>query len=204
MRYLSLIRSVKGTSALRAETHLQRLSPIERVEVLEALTKRFHPRAMAITGDTLSARQTALLEKKERAVREIRLPLEAAADSTQKTARMSSSRLRTLAKRELAPLGELVPMTSRVSRYENRIGSWTVHTIVSIGSPCYYLQYIRADAATSLQEGISVLAWLGVAGQTTWDLARAGDEKETIGSIAKASFHFLRAAPELLEGIEPR
>ena len=198
---LRLIRSIKGASALRAAAYLGRLSPSEQVEVLEALTKRFHPRASA-ASDALTARQVALIEKKDLAMREM-VPPEVSRQSTQEGAPMSTSRLKTLAKRHLASLGEIVPLTSRVSQYDQRVGPWTVHTMVNVGSPCYYVQYIRAAGAAPLQESISVLAWLGVTAQTTWDLARAGDEEQTVEAIVNACSHFLAAAPALLEGIEP-
>lgn len=199
-----LVRSIKDALAMRTVAYLERLSLIEQIELLSALIKRFHPRAVELTSERMSLREEGLMKAKDDAILSLHLPIEAELGpfSPNKRPRMSRSRFATLLKKEMVDLfGEPPPADKKAGFFRTPIGDWTFSTSVSYGSPPLYLQSIRATERWYLQEYVSVLSWLGIAGQTSWDLARAGDEAETVHSIRNCCAHFLEAARGLLSGL---
>lgn len=199
-----LVRSIKDALAMRSLAYLERLLPIEQIELLTALIKRFHPRAVELTGERLTAREEGLMKTKDDAILLLQLPMEAELGplSPNKRPRMSRSRFATLLKKQMADLlGTPPAAVKQAGMFRTGIGDWTLSTIVTYGSPPVYTQNIRVAERWSLQEAISVLSWLGIAGQTSWDLARAGDEAETARSIRNCCAHFLEAVRGLLSGL---
>jgi hypothetical protein len=49
----------------------------------------------------------------------------------------------------------------------------------------------------NLLEGVSILGWLGIAGQTHWDLLTNRDMKETVDLLGELSSHFLAAVSKI-------
>jgi hypothetical protein len=186
-----LLRSIKGSLAIRTLNYIETLAPIEQLELITASIKRFHPRGSELAGDRLSPRESQLIQAKNEAV--LASPEPAQDDRSP----ISRSRLVTeIKKRMRATWGE--PSSDRnMSFFRLQVGDWTVTTIVSCGKPPFYVQNIRAAERWSLQENISAFTWLGL-GQYPWDLARAGDEADTARLIEAASTHFGTVASELL------
>jgi len=201
---LRLLRQVKSHVAIRILTYIEGLSTDERIRLSDAQIKVGHPRAAELLGEQLTTGEQALLEER----REILLqpvPLEAELEGEpygkKRIPRMNRGRFATLAKTELTrTLGQPEKKWRTGAWFSNRIGEWTVSTDAGLGSPPYYLQNIRKGERQRLVEHVSLLAWLGI-GQTTWDLARRGDELETARAMATLCSHFLEAAPRLLEGL---
>ncbi len=199
-----LIRTVKGSMAMRAVAYLEKLSVDDQLELLTAQVKRAHPRGAGLAGEPLNSREVASLEAKDAAVRRA-LPFEADLEpfAPNRPPRMSRSKLATAIKRAMAGDCESSERVGQVGYFRKVIGDWTIATAVSSGSPPYYFHNIRGGTQkplTSLGEGISLPAWLGI-GQATWEFASAGDEAGTAGSIALLSTHFLGAAEHLLSDL---
>jgi hypothetical protein len=208
-----LLSSVKGAFAMQSLAYLNQFSPIEQIELLTALIKRFHQRfhqgLVELTGEPLTSREEALIRAKDEALLSIHLPTEAELGplSADKRPPMNRSRFRTLLRREMvAQCGEPTFLSPGGESFRIVIGDWTISTVLEYGRrPFYdhriYLGNVRpGEQRWCLQDGISVLSWLGL-GQPSWDLARAGDENETVQSIRNCCARFLEAAPRLLEGL---
>jgi hypothetical protein len=196
-----LIRTVKGSMAMRAAVYLGRLSVDEQLELLTAQAKRAHARGAALAGERLTPRELAILEAKDAATRRA-LPFEADLGPFAPTMppRMSRSKLTTAVKRVMGRNWDSLEWMGQVGYFRKVIGDWTISTAVSCGSPPYYFHNVRGGIEKplmSLGEGISLPAWLGI-GQATWEFAHAGEEAETAGAVALLSTHFLGAAKHLL------
>jgi hypothetical protein len=194
-----LIRMVKGRIAIRTIHHFQSLLFSDQLELFDAMVKRFHK------PDSLTSQERVVLARRDESLLRsvpIEAELEGETYGERQIPRMNRSRFATLAKRELASvLGPEVSRSGVVATYRTAIGPWTLSTVVSYGSPPYYFQHIQLPERKSLMQHVSVLLWLGISSQTTWDVARLGDEVETASSIATLCTHFLAAAPRLLSGL---
>jgi len=93
-----------------------------------------------------------------------------------------------------------------VWRYCTVIGPWQVMTYIDVGGQGHQLTYehsISVSETAQLIEGISVLSWLGIAGQTMWRGIHDADTEPTAEALAKIIAHFMNAVPKLLEGLSP-
>jgi hypothetical protein len=93
-----------------------------------------------------------------------------------------------------------------VWRHYTVIGPWQVMTYIDVGGQGHQLTYehsISVSETAQLIEGISVLSWLGIAGQTMWRGLHDADTEPTVEALAKIIAHFMDAAPKLLEGLSP-
>jgi hypothetical protein len=190
------VRSVKGVIAQRFLAYVELLSPIERVELMSAMVRRFHRQAGHAADEPLTDREHAMLDRKDG---EMLRPRSPGHEPAMRASRGSNKRrLASGVHERLVQIPRLVNTGAVGERYEIRIGSWSVFTSLSYGRPPYYCHYIRDDSSRSLLEWGSLFSWLGIAGQTTWDLAQAGDAKETAEAMASVCNHFLGSVSELL------
>jgi hypothetical protein len=194
-----LIRMVKGRVAIRTIHYFQNLLLSDQLELFEAMLKRFHK------PNSLTSQENAVLARKDEALLRsvpIEVELEGEPYGEERIPRMNRSRFAALANKELSSvLGPEVTRSGVVATYRTTIEPWILSTVVSYGSPPYYFQHIELPQRKPLMQHVSVLLWLGISSQTTWDVARLGDEKETASSIATLCAHFLAAAPRLLSGL---
>jgi hypothetical protein len=184
------IRLVVGALAIKNYHYLSSLKDQEREAVIRAMVKRFHSRAIDLTGESLSPAEQLLLTRKDLSIRsmpDVARPEGVRAKYIRRHLRDASSRLGK--QLEMSPAGE---------RFELQTSGWTVRTIVVYSANPSYVQFVVDEVGNYLQDGISVLSWLGVAGQSTWDLAAEGEEAATAVSIVDAADVFLKAAPDLL------
>jgi hypothetical protein len=90
--------------------------------------------------------------------------------------------------------------------YFTKIGPWQVVSYFDVGSQFHQLCYdhsIIVSEQVRLLEGISILSWLGIAGQTQWQGLTDSDAESTADSLAQIVAHFMEAAPKLLDGLSP-
>jgi hypothetical protein len=119
-------------------------------------------------------------------------------------------------------LGEPVKMTDadRLSgewKYRTSIGEWTILTWFDIGAPHCQLRYAHiAIPPEGLKHHpkyqhlpigimlISFLTWLGLHGETSWDLLTKDDIPEAASLATELCAHFIQAARGLLEDFDPK
>jgi|SRR5882672_1646209 len=227
-----LLRSIKSSLPMRAVAFLESFSDDDRLRAATALVKRFHPRAIELTGDSFGAAEREVDEGYRDAMRIARPEEEWYRQAMlNDSARLRIDRRRFLAavKAELAPvLGAGEPFSStREWRYDTSLGPWMLTTLVDVGGSVHQLMYTQtivhsrasaggapaprrpaartAGAATRrpLKEGLSACAWLGIAGQTDWNRLVESDTPAAARSLARVCAHFLEALPALLAGLSP-
>jgi hypothetical protein len=203
-----LLRSVIASTSQRYLRHLECLESEEQEEAMVALVKRFHPTGMRLAGDVLSEREHEVLAN----IREVmRTPLPDEVVSTvaelqkKATSRPSTKKLAIVANRVLehscgTQIGELKG-AGRI--YRIAVGRWTLTTSIGLGSRPMYFHRIHLESTPPflLQDGIALLGWLGMAGQTDWDQLRSGFEEDAITAISSLCSHFLGAAQGLLRDL---
>lgn len=89
-------------------------------------------------------------------------------------------------------------------RYLKRHGEWTIRTAFDGGGRPRHLLYehsiVHADGRKAL-ERVSLLSWLGISGQTGWDIEGASDLPRLCGLLDEICGHFLAAVPAWLRGL---
>jgi len=90
--------------------------------------------------------------------------------------------------------------------YKKQIGPWKLVTSIDIGGSLHQLCYehsIMLSERVRLVEGLSIVRWLGIGGQTEWTSIDDSDAEATAKVLAKIASHFTESAPKLLEGLSP-
>jgi hypothetical protein len=168
--------------------------------LLKALVKRFHHRAATLLGESQSADEARLIEAKDAAIVQPQSRCWARIDRG--PSRLNRRRLAALTHNALTPIcGLPLDNTRNGERFRICVMGWDLTTQVVFSANPLYLQSIRADERSSLEEGISFLCWMGLGGQTDWDLAVNGDEEDVVGAMRDACERFALAAPGLLAGL---
>ncbi len=169
----------------------------------KALVKRFHPRAIQLTKDFLDATEESLVQT--------------FLDATEPCGRDKNSAaglivgqrdLRKALKGALVSrLGEPDPTWANPAewRFLHTVHGWTVFTYVDLGGRIHHLTYshcIRAGKS-SLIEHTSILYWMGVMSQTSWEIMSSSQTEEVADSLVDLCTHFLDATHQLLAGLDP-
>jgi len=225
-----LLRSIKSSLPMRAVAFLESFSDDDRLRAATALVKRFHPRAIELTGDSFGAAEREV-DEGYRAAARIPRPEEEwyrqAMLNNPAELRIDRRRFLSAVKAELAPvLGAGEPFSTDW-RYDTPLGPWTLTTLVDVGGSVHQLMYTQtivhsrasaggapapqrpaagaagAAAPRPLKEGLSACAWLGIAGQTDWNRLVESDTPAAARSLARVCAHFLEALPALLAGLSP-
>jgi hypothetical protein len=206
-----LLRGVKSALVIRTLAHLASLPADRRPLVMTALVKRFHRRAVELTGDSWGADEEAIARDYLEATRIPRPEEEGYRQALlHEPGRLTIARSRFLA----AVRGDLAPVlgvgaafaSERDWRYDTPIGPWTLVTLVDVGGRHHQLSYtqtIRSRHPRPLGEHLSICAWLGVGGQTAWDQITEADTAGAARGLARICAHFLEALPALLDGLSP-
>ena len=90
--------------------------------------------------------------------------------------------------------------------YNKQIGPWKLVTSIDVGGNIHQLCYehsIILSKRVRLAEGLSIVRWLGIGGQTEWqgiDDSSAGSTAEIFARICR---HFIDVAPKLLKDLSP-
>ncbi len=205
------LRRIKGRASLRLMAAMKSLQREEQMRFSTALVKRFHPQALAITGEYLTAEENELVQ---RYVDSILVPTKEEQEIDRRIQagtlclKLNKKELATLINRELQMiLGS--PSKVRGSRewwYLASIGDWNVHTNVNVaGRHLYQLDYHHrigtVDHSCYLAQWATFLSWLGVSSQTTWDLLTESDTPEAVETLALLCSHFMQAVLDLLDGL---
>jgi hypothetical protein len=187
------LRLVNGAVATANYRYLAGLGDDEREALIRAMAKRFHPRAVELEGESMLQAEERLLDRKDTAIwtmGNLSRPIGtrgARAGGIRKGIRAVSARI-----------GERLEESKSSERFEQRSAGWSVRTVVVYSSNPSYIQFVLGANEKYLRDGISILSWLGVAGQSAWDLAFEGQEANTSASMVRAATYFLDAAQGLL------
>jgi hypothetical protein len=193
----------QGYHARKVMTLMERLPKADQFRLARALVRRAHPDALALTGESWRAQESAWVQRY--------LDVRLADPSTRRT--LDSRWFGRLLKEALAPVcGPPEPLSGQtVWRHDTPVGAWVVHTVVAIGGrrQLTYSHDIDAGRERYLREGlelqrfISLISWLGIASTTAWDQLTVRAAPEAAAALARLCAHFLRVAPRLLAGLTP-
>jgi hypothetical protein len=199
-----LVSLVRGSAAVRFAAYVEGLTRQQQSTLTVAMVKRFHSEATTRAGHYLTDDERVLLDSKDAAVLRP-LPIEKDIEGDgflPGKPRMHRSRFATQMRKHLTPdFGAPVLRRGASHWYESKLESWRIKTEVRLGSPPFYFQSIESEEGVAVLEHVSLLSWLGISSQTTWDLARDGDEAEVARSIAFLTRYLVDSAPEFLRGL---
>lgn len=206
---LPLLRTIKGSFAVRAVTYMDSFGG-DQLRLATALVKRAHPKALTLVGESPSPEEEALIAGYDNGTR-LRTREEdeynAALLADAPRLKINRGRFLSVIKEQLAPVfgNEGEPFSTKDEwRYQTGIGEWTVQTYIDVGGSVHQLAYshaIRAAEHRYLNENVSIFRWLGIGGQTSWNLLTDADTSAAALSISRVCAHFVRAAPDLLSGL---
>jgi len=193
---LEALRAIRGSSAIRSVAYLDSLTREGQMEVLGALIKVFHPRAVVLTGKPKTEREERLVaEAIER--RRGENPLEA---SLGERKRMKPREFTVAAKPALASLlgGTVEELVPKTEQFTTRLGNWNLKTVIKYSRPVSYLHRIEDETGHRIADSISILSWLGLSSQTLFDLIPEGEEQQAARTIVELCARFKNAALQLL------
>jgi hypothetical protein len=206
-----LLGRIESSATKMFLEYMALVSEEEQLRIVLILLKRVHDIAVEESGELLTDEEKGiisdyiqfqlnhpLLDRQEPLIR-FRVPRRALGLPPR-------SKLRTRdfsrkIKAELAPVfyGSVERHGANDLFYENAHNKWTVQTSVHTGRPPHYFHSIRASWRVVLTTTIT--SWLGV-GDGAWDLLYEDNSNAAAETIAALTDHFLKAVPELLEGLE--
>jgi hypothetical protein len=171
--------------------HGRTLGTIE--PLCRGLVKLFHPRAVQLSGDRLTQSEAKEVEALRRG--EV---------SSGHRAILKKSELRRALDDQLKQIfpGAEVYWMRGLCDVSVPIEGWSLRTTIDMGggySLFSYRQSLQISEALVLAEGISILNWCGIAGQTDWEFGENCDE--IAHEFRVVCEHFVSAAPMLLRGI---
>jgi hypothetical protein len=88
--------------------------------------------------------------------------------------------------------------------FATAVGGWTVHTVISLSganAPLRYTQVVASPHEPGFNRHVSFLSWLGIAGDTAWDLLTADVAEEAVETLVILCRRFLREAPAWLPSL---
>jgi hypothetical protein len=212
-----LLSKVRNPHSFKLLELVQRLSPAEQEHLLVALVKRFHVRAGDLGKFVISPAEQELIDlylntgyvkqsngkiamlpfasERERRIRE-ELDLNAAKRPDRKA-------IKKLVTRNLTNgLGAPTRNRGGTVEFESSIPNWTITTDIDFahtwGPMISYSHVIIPEGDLPLQPSIHICGWMGLAGQTTWDLYTADDTEEVADSIVMLISWFLGRWRELV------
>jgi hypothetical protein len=202
-----LLGTVNVEAARRLIPYLRRLSQADQVRVAHALVKRFHPDALEVLGQEITAEDKRWIDAADQARS---VPTEEEDREFQDEMRHGTSRVGR-SKVNRAANAALEPITGKPAGraganewyYELHGAGWLVRTHIDTGGSYYELAYAHDLFAGEqpLAPFVSVLSWLGI-GQTKWRVRSDLEIPTAVESLARACAHFLAAVPQLLNGLD--
>lgn len=190
------LSAIQGRLAQTAFAYLSGLEGEQRQAAGRGLVKRFQPRAAEREGMPATAEEARHAE---------RFLGRVTRGSAGDPGPLDRKQLLAALKQQLKPVmgsgGER--FGAGEWRYRVERGPWVVSTFLDAGGRRHQLAYdhrIGTRDVPDLGLVISVLSWLGVAGQTSWDGLTDADVPETAELVARLCGHFLEALPEILPG----
>lgn len=206
-----LVRQVRNASVLIFLDMMARLPKGQRVGIAELLVKRIHHQAAEAAAEGLTPDETRLIEDwvQERGDRIAREGfLKGQELSHGKPFKADRRRLATLVKELLTPFcGPSNSWSGKNDwRYQKPFGVWSLETFVDVGGRVHQLSYGHSLTLNQgvVLEHVSLLSWLGISGQTHWNLVTEADERAAADSLESICRHFTEVAPTLVAGVSVR
>lgn len=214
-----LVNQISSTNAFDFLEFVESLAPSQREPFSRGLVKRFHPRACEILGESLSSSEEASLARYLHpgarlggrlgvavlGQREKQLLKEELAGKV--NFQIDRKRLRTEIIKCLSPVlgGKYEPWGEwQVWKYTNVFDGWKLSTYVDVGGHIHQLCYhhvLGAPNNCEVHPKISLLGWLGIAGNTHWESLTERETSRAAASLAQICAHFLAALPVLLKDL---
>lgn len=193
-----LIGRIKGALAERTVRYFNSIDYAEREAIGVGLVKRFHKRGAELEGMPSSQSEIEFSERFVQAITTPKRPSEAPSVDRKKLLQALRLRLDPL----MGSKGER--FGAREWRYEVNIGPWMLATYIDVGGRYDQLTYFHRLGTLDVPDLgvlISVLSWLGISGQTSWDGITDAGITEAADALYCVCEHFLSAAPALLPKI---
>lgn len=212
-----LLSGVRNTHAFKLIDLAEKLTPGDRENLLVGLVKRFHVRAAQLGSFEITPHEKELIDLymnqghvKQTNGRMAMLPFASAreknireeldANSKMKPDRKAVKKL--VAQNLTGSLGSPTVNKGGVVEYETNAPHWRVRTDIDFGhtweAMISYSHVILRDGSLSLQPPMHICGWMGLAGQTSWDLYTVEDTAEVADSIVTLITWFLGRWQELL------
>jgi hypothetical protein len=200
------------TGQPRLLAHLRELPRQDQERYSAALVKRFAPETVFCTSDPLTWEEKGIVSHY---MALMRMPTEAELDINQRAlsgdpgAVLNRKRFRAMLRDQLDKTfgKEPLRLPGRGEwRYRLKYGLWTVETDIDTGGRYHQLSYdhrIFLSERVRLKEAVSLLSWLGIAGQTSWSCVYDADAPSLSDCLGRLCAHFLDALPRLLDGLSP-
>ena len=188
---------------------MESLAENDRIAFSKALVKRFHKRALEITGEFLTSEEETMCNDYLVASR-IQTPEEIEMCEREITGetifKIDRKRFANLIKVEMEAIfgAKCKKMSDGVWQYASRVEGWELQTYINVGGRYHQLSYgqsLKIAPRFCLAEQISLLSWLGISGQTSWSYLTEKNVPETARVVAQLCEHFLQVAPKLLAGL---
>lgn len=202
----SLLSTIKSQNIFRFLEIVVSMPRSAQEELFLALIKRFHKRAVELTGETLSAVEKGLIHACDQA----RL---VPASMNQKVfpdsnLNYSYSKSQREALADIFRKDWLRFCGGSVERFEvgelrciNGCDDWRIDTYMDFNGRYHRLSYehrIVDDNHQVLSRGISLTSWLGISSQTNWDYIAREDMEQASQTVVKLGLHFIHSARNLL------
>lgn len=198
-----LLALVQGRIAFAMIEYANLLDARDRMQLATALVKRLNTRALAIEGKSLNSAESNLLEdflnrdKRADPRGPSGVPLFASKKQQHLTEKIDSgvvsrgdrTAVRKLVTRELGSvIGSSVSKPSGAVKYEIPTPGWRMKTTIDYGGShgqITYAHVIVPSDGRPLFPPIHLCGWLGIAGQTSWDLYTSEQEEEVAAGIVR-------------------
>lgn len=187
-----LVSRVRSRMTLRFLYYSQALGSERTETLMRALVLRFHPQAAEVAGHRLDPDSTSLIEEMRLALRS---PCPDEPPDPPSTSGPGRRRLSAAIDERLGlvPGGARHPLGASQWFYERSFGGLRLRTFIDVGGRTHQLTYHQRIDAPGLPEvggWISLFSWLGIAGQTDWDLLGSEDAASAAESIRDFCGHF--------------
>ena len=192
-----LLRRVTGIAAQSAIDLLTDMKPDQRVLLAQALTKRFHPTAADILGDSIRPEETRALERWDNSRRR-------AVDQRMSyvSRGVGKAQIATALRTDLGELGAPSSLGGAAEWfYLATEGEWRVRTYVDAGGrfgDVGYSHDVYLGDSGEIVRLLSVLSWLGISSSTRFKIQDESDVSAAAASVRQLTQHFLAAFPTLV------
>jgi len=184
--------------------------PSGTVRVLgRGLVKRFHKRAVELSGAVLTEEEADALAEWDpiRDRRIVRLPIGARDGLTiPGKGPISEAWTREILSERLTKVcGPGAQWDPHQWRYERTVDACRVRTNIDMSGQRAELTYShsldRGDRPSTLREGIALLSWLGLCGETTWRVWEESDVMPVANGLVACCERFVGGLPKMLVGV---
>jgi hypothetical protein len=217
------VRRVKSQTAYRFIEMVEPMSKAEQLRLMRALVKRFHGVGFAHVPETITSEDQRLIKRyleydHGEIIPGLRVRLPIIRDGKHKRMRLEAEGFklakinrqalhRAIANRLGSVCGQtLKSYSSGESYFETPIGPWIMRTEFGTTSRVGHFSYfhrLMTPGEMIIGEGMALLHWLGITGQTAWVLEDESQVKEGLAAVSDICAHFLREAAQFLDGFKP-